>query len=230
LYHSEVERLGKFLEGFGGRKPTSSDLLAVISQFEERRAQLRALVSQGSAQQTAEASARFYRDGTAGAEPAAAREMRQGVPLALVGGPLLPAQWPLFEAIESAGGQVVLTATEPGERHLLPPLPQVDFSREPLAALTNHYFDHLVDVFQRPNSRLYDWLGPRLQERRVRGLVLWVHVGCDLWRAEAASLREAFGLPVLVLDGPEAHGGGRRESHRLSAFIETLQCPPRPAN
>ena len=146
-----------------------------------------------------------------------------GVPLALVGGPLLPSQWALLEAIESAGGSVVLTATEPGERCLLPPLPPLAHEPGPLAALANHYFDHAVDVFHRPNSRLYDWLRPRLTERCVRGMVLWVHVGCDLWRAEAASLREAFRLPVLTLDTHEVRAGGLHDANRLAAFLEMLQ-------
>jgi hypothetical protein len=62
-----------------------------------------------------------------------------------------------------------------------------------------------------------------LAERRVRGIVLWVHVGCDLWRAEAASLRETFGLPLLVLDSLDARAGGLRDLNRLAAFIESLQ-------
>jgi benzoyl-CoA reductase/2-hydroxyglutaryl-CoA dehydratase subunit BcrC/BadD/HgdB len=89
--------------------------------------------------------------------------------------------------------------------------------------LADHYFDHGVDVFHRPNSRLYAWLGARLAERRVRGIVLWVHVGCDLWRAEAASLREAFGLPILILDEHEARDIGPRALTRLDAFVESLR-------
>ncbi len=179
------------------------------------------------------------------------------ISIALVGGPLLPSQWTLFDAIESAGGSVVLNATEPSERTLLPPLPstlrraavsaaatpqQERSDKSPdslaiaaatagtavrqsalLAALADHYFDHAVDVFHRPNSRLYDWLRPRLRDRRVRGIVLWVHIGCDLWRAEAATLREVFGLPVLVLDAHEVGAGGLRDTNRLAAFIESLQ-------
>jgi hypothetical protein len=102
----------------------------------------------------------------------------------------------------------------------------VQRENELLTALCDHHFGHLVDVFQRPNSRLYSWLGARLAERKVRGIVLWVHVGCDLWRAEAASLREAFGLPVLVLDSPDVRGGGVRDLNRLVAFIESLHGAP----
>jgi hypothetical protein len=57
----------------------------------------------------------------------------------------------------------------------------------------------------------------------VRGLIVWVHVGCDLWRAEAASLREAFRLPVLVLDSTDLRGSGLRDVNRLAAFLEALR-------
>jgi benzoyl-CoA reductase/2-hydroxyglutaryl-CoA dehydratase subunit BcrC/BadD/HgdB len=146
----------------------------------------------------------------------------KSIPLALVGGPLLRSQLDLFDTVESVGGRVALNATEPSERCLLPPLRPRLADQTALAVLADHYFDHAVDVFHRPNSRLYAWLGLRLAERRVRGIVLWVHVGCDLWRAEAASLREAFGLPIVVLDGHEARGVGPRDLNRLCAFVESL--------
>lgn len=239
LYHGELERLGRFLETLGGRSPTDADLESVIAACESRRASVRKMLVGGSARQVAEALADYL----GGSEPGTSRsggsaERRHfqphdsaalcldaatpRVPLALVGGPLLPSQWTLFDTIESAGGSVVLNATEPSERTLLPPLRQSS-ARSSFEKLADHYFDHAVDVFHRPNSRLYDWLRPRLRDRRVRGIVLWVHIGCDLWRAEAASLREAFGLPVLALDAHEVHAGGLRDASRLAAFIESLQ-------
>jgi hypothetical protein len=85
------------------------------------------------------------------------------------------------------------------------------------------YLANCVDVFQRPNTRLYDWLRQRLEARGARGLVLWAHVGCDLWRAEAQSLREAFGLPLLVLDAGDAAGAWPRITSRIEAFLEALR-------
>jgi hypothetical protein len=52
--------------------------------------------------------------------------------------------------------------------------------------------------------------------------VLWHYVGCDLWRAELQSLRQAFGLPVLLLDADEAAAGSPRACGRIEAFIESL--------
>jgi len=206
LYHQEVKRLGRFLERLGGRAPDAAGLWSVMRDHDRRRQAERARASLEKAGRTAS----------------------RGAPLALVGGPALPGQPNLCELIEAAGGTVALNAAEPGERGLLPPLPGPQTGRadpgDPFAILCDHYFDHIIDVFQRPNSRLYEWLGPRLTERRVRGLVLWVQVGCDLWRAEAMSLREAFGLPVLVLESTETGGGfAARDLNRLSAFIESLR-------
>ena len=89
--------------------------------------------------------------------------------------------------------------------------------------LTRSFLDNCVDVFQRPNTRLYDWLRERLTARKVRGIVLWHYVGCDLWRAEAQPLRETFGLPVLLLDVNEAAGDALRQSGRIQAFLEALR-------
>jgi benzoyl-CoA reductase/2-hydroxyglutaryl-CoA dehydratase subunit BcrC/BadD/HgdB len=181
--------------------------------------------------------------------PAGAAEGRRApdlnaIPVALVGGPLPRSQWHVLDVIESAGGRVVLNATEAGERSLWSAanaqvsdrpggqggrettsgLSAASAGSEPaLQAITHAYLDRYVDVFQRPNSRLYDWLKQRLSSRRVRGIILWQYVGCDLWRAEAQSLRDAFGLPVLLLEADEAVSDSLRQSGRIQAFLESLK-------
>ena len=221
LYHQELERLGRFLVRQGGHAPAAGALAAIQLDWECRRQRLREALLHVGARPAAELLMAFFHDGAV--PQAAPRPASAGVPLALVGGPLLRSQLDLFDAVESVGGSVVLNATEPGERCLLPPWPDRPAGQSPLALLAGHYFDHAVDVFHRPNSRLYAWLGTRLVGRRARGIVLWVHVGCDLWRAEAASLREAFGLPVLILDQHETRGIGPRDLTRLGAFVESLR-------
>ena len=98
-----------------------------------------------------------------------------------------------------------------------------DVRGDPVGALVRHYFENIVDVFQRPNTRLYAWLGERLAARGARGIVLWVHTGCDLWRAEAQTLRETFRLPVLLLEAGEVLTGFPREAGRIQAFVEMLR-------
>jgi hypothetical protein len=56
----------------------------------------------------------------------------------------------------------------------------------------------------------------------VRGIILWHFTGCDLWRAEAQTLRETFSLPVLLLEAGTEPGAAPRELNRLQAFMETL--------
>ena len=223
LYHAEVQRLGRFLEGLGGRAPTDTELKAVIEEHDNRRTKLREAIRHGNARQYVQALKNFFRDGSETIPKANTGSTAGRVPLAVLGGPLLPSQWSLFDAIESVGGCAALNAIEPGERCLLPPWRGSADGESSLAALADHYFDNIVDVFQRPNSRLYEWLSARLTERGVRGIVLWVHIGCDLWRAEAASLRETFGLPLLVLESHEIGAGSLRDTNRLAAFIESLQ-------
>jgi benzoyl-CoA reductase/2-hydroxyglutaryl-CoA dehydratase subunit BcrC/BadD/HgdB len=152
-----------------------------------------------------------------------------GIPLAVVGGPLPRWQAHVLDTIERAGGRVVLNATEAGERSLGPAFSpeqaEVAAASLPdlLRLLTRSCLDGCIDVFQRPNTRLYDWLKERLSARKARGIVLWHFVGCDLWRAEAQPLREAFGLPVLLLDANEAAGDASRQTGRIQAFLESLR-------
>ncbi len=223
LYHAELDRLSRFLVLLGGQAPTEACLSTIIDQFEVRRSHIRTLVEPGSASRFAEAMLQLFSNDSAPSKPDIGLNALKGIPLALVGGPLLRSRWSLFETIERAGACVVLNAAEPGERCLLPPLPKPARLDSSLTALADHYFNNIVDVFSRPNSRLYSWLAMRLKQRKVRGIVLWIQVGCDLWRAEAASLSEAFRLPVLTLDSQAFQGTYDREANRLSAFVESLQ-------
>lgn len=198
IYRAELERLGRFLVERGGHAPTPDNLRREMLQADEnRRAMIFSL-------QPSDFS------------------LSKSVPLALVGGPLTAADGNLPGAIEAAGGCVVLNAAENGERSL-----SVKFdwaaAGDPFDALVAGYFENIVDVFQRPNTRLYSWLKPRLVSRKARGIVLWHFTGCDLWRAEAQTLRETFGLPVLLLEAGEAAGISPREINRLQAFVETLK-------
>ena len=150
-------------------------------------------------------------------------EPAKPVPLALVGGPFLETHWKWLEALEAAGGCVALDATEMGERSLWPAFEFEAGTNDAFEALVRGCCDHMISVFQRPNTRLYSWLKPRLASRRVRGIVLWHFTGCDLWRAEAQTLKESFGLPVLLCEAGAEPGAAPRELNRLQAFVETLR-------
>lgn len=219
LFRSELERLGQFLLALGGVTPSASCLRLELEKSNAARQRLLDLAPVSAAREFAEAMDQFHRDGSVLSLPENAKGNQ--VPLALVGGPFTEVHWKLLDEIESAGGRVVLNATETGERSLSPSFELGD--SDPFGAMADGYCNHMADVFQRPNTRLYSWLKTRLASRHVRGIVLWHFTGCDLWRAEAESLREAFGLPVLLLEAGGEAGNAARELTRLQAFVETLQ-------
>jgi benzoyl-CoA reductase/2-hydroxyglutaryl-CoA dehydratase subunit BcrC/BadD/HgdB len=221
LFRSELERLGRFLLAIGGCAPTPEVLRQEMAQYSESRKRLLQSASAASSRGFAEAVARFHWDGACSPPPPAAPSSL--TPLALAGGPLLAQDWKWLEELEAAGGRAALNATETGERSLSPAFEFQPGADSPFDALVRGYCDNLIAVFQRPNARLYSWLKPRLESRRVRGIVLWHFTACDLWRAEAETLRETFGLPVLLLEAGVEPGAAPRDLNRLQAFVETLR-------
>jgi hypothetical protein len=220
VFRSELERLGQFLLAIGGRAPAPEVLRWEMARYSESRKRLLQSVSASSSRGFAEAVARFHWDGACSPPPAAPSSL---TPLALAGGPLLAQDWQWLDELEAAGGRVALNAAETGERSLSPAFEFQAGADLPLDALVRGCCENIIDVFQRPNTRLYSWLKPRLESRRVRGILLWHFTACDLWRAEAETLRETFRLPVLLLEAGVEPGAAPRDLNRLQAFVETLQ-------
>ena len=219
MYRAELVRLGRFLVELGGLAPTPETLRLECVRHGEARERLFEAAPTAGARDLAEALTHFQREGKVRLPPQATAKCGT-IPLAIVGGPLPAAYWGVLDAIENAGGSFTLNATEAGERTLWK---TPDPAGDPFEALITSYCANLVDVFQRPNTRLYSWLEERLRARRVRGIVLWHFTGCDLWRAEAQRMRDVFRLPVLVLEADEAQRRTPRDLGRIQAFIETLR-------
>ena len=146
-----------------------------------------------------------------------------GVPLALVGGPLMQRDRVLFDVVEECGGRIVLDATETGQRGVCRPFDRRRLVEDPLMELAEAYF-RIPDASRRPNSELYRWLKDQLVRAGARGIMVHHYVWCDTWRAEFTRLKEWVGLPVLRLD---SEGDGRMNMARLHsrvlAFMEMLQ-------
>jgi len=240
LFASELERLGRFLVDLGGHPPTAEGLAEAMTRYDLARSQLIEAAAHLPARDYSHALARFHWNGLVSLPDDVPASRADSIPLAVVGGPLLRSQAHVLETIEEAGGRVVLNSTEAGERSLGAPVAPVSSPASgTLSAadedadtpslpdlfrlLTRSCLDRCVDVFQRPNTRLYAWLKERLAARNVRGIILWHFVGCDLWRAEAQPLREAFGLPVLLLEANEVAGDVPRQTGRIQAFLESLR-------
>ena len=222
-YRCEVERLGRFLQDLGGHVPSLKRLGKEMTRYGQDRARLLDVAQSYSSRQFAESIARFHWDGSLQLPSPSASALMNGVPLAIVGGPLSAAHWDLLDAIETMGGHVVLNATETGERTLLPAFASDHSADDPFNVLVRGYFENIVDVFQRPNTRLYSWLKKHMTARNIRGIILWHFTGCDLWRAEAQTLRETFGLPVLLLEADEKQFCSPRDVGRIEAFVEMLK-------
>ena len=253
LIASELRRLGEFLVRLGGEAPVAERLAGRMEHLGAVRTELARAGEWCHGAAYARAVARFHREGVLalppGVHPVAGGMVRAGSDrgerkaprLAVIGGPVCEDDFVLLERIEAMGGVVVLNGTETGERTLAPhsldraseagqPARQDSPSRgeassvESLAEdLARQILDQCVDVFQRPNTRLYAWLETRLAERGVQGVILWHHVGCDLWRAESESLRAAFKLPLLLVEAGESGGVSPRNLGRVQAFLEALK-------
>jgi benzoyl-CoA reductase/2-hydroxyglutaryl-CoA dehydratase subunit BcrC/BadD/HgdB len=198
LYLDEIRRLGRFLVSLGGKTPTDSDLSQIM-------------LDTGRSQENENNRP------TESGEPV-------GIPLAILGGPLMENDREFFELIERAGGRIVLDATEDGERALPRPFDPARVAADPLTELADAYFDGIPDAFRRPNTPLYDWLGREMTARHIRGIILRRYLWCDLWHAELQRLKQWSPAPVLEIDvGPDDIASPNRVQGRVEAFLETLK-------
>jgi benzoyl-CoA reductase/2-hydroxyglutaryl-CoA dehydratase subunit BcrC/BadD/HgdB len=197
LYRDELQRLGRFLEQQGGKTPNTDELAQTMLAYDcERNIHRRRLI---------------------------AADKCDGVPLAILGGPLLETDGMFFDTIKRAGGCVALDATEGGERTVPRPFDPARVASDPFAELADAYFD-IPDPFRRPNTLFYEWLGRELTARRVRGIILRRYLWCDLWHAELQRLKQSSALPVLEIDiGSDDVVAPNRMQGRIEAFLETLR-------
>jgi len=194
LYIDELKRMGRFLVRLGGAAPDKDQLARIMLASEDT----------GSA-----ADARAGR--------------AEGIPVAVVGGPLMQRDQILFDIIADSGGCVVLDATETGQRGRRGPFDRRTLADDPLMELARAYFE-IPDASRRPNSNLYLWLKRQIGDSGARGIVLHHYVWCDTWRAEFARLKEWTDLPVLELDSDGHDATDRaRVQNRIRAFVEMLQ-------
>ncbi len=199
LYLDELRRLGRFLAGLGGKTPSDAELADIMLASNLAREEK---ISRGPT----------------------ARGSVGGIPLAILGGPLLETDCGFFQLIERAGGRIALDATEHGWRTLPRPFDPARVAAEPLQELADAYFDGIPDAFRRPDTKLYEWLGRELAARQVRGIILHRYVWCDLWHAEGQRLKQWSPTPVLELDvGPDDTGAPNRIQGRIEAFLEMLK-------
>ena len=221
LYMSELQRLGRFLVQLGGGSPSHEKLAEVMREYDATRSQLRSARGRLSPRQYAEAIAEFHRTGTFEDRASESEEASSGIPLALVGGPLLLDHLVVFDMIERVGGYVSLNATTSGERTMPAVFDRRALRDDPFSVLAEAYFGGITDAFRRPNSELYRWLKQEIAEVGAHGIIFWRYVWCDIWHAEAQRMKEWADVPLLVIDGDDGDVDGRTVS-RIQAFMEVL--------
>jgi benzoyl-CoA reductase/2-hydroxyglutaryl-CoA dehydratase subunit BcrC/BadD/HgdB len=223
MYVSEVERLGRFLVRLGGRAPRGGELRRILRDYNAARSRLRRARGRAAPRRFSEAIARFHRDRTVDPGLCGEAPAPRGLPVALIGSPLMWHHFSIFDLIEEGGGRVVLDATESGER-TMPRFPtRRGLDDDPFSSLVEAYFGRIPDVFQRPNSRLYGWLKRQMAERRIRGIILRYYTWCDKWHAELQRMKEWSSTPVLGISaGADETVDGHTVS-RIESFLELLQ-------
>ncbi len=222
LYESELHRLGRFCVELGGEAPSPGLLAEVMSEYDSLRRRINAARGQLNAREYTETVSAFGLDGPA-ADMSGLSTRPEGIPLAIVGGPLMREDLIVLDMIEDSGGTVVLDATETGERGLCPAFDTGRLPDEPFAELVRAYFDGIVDASQRPDEPLHNWLAKKIAERQPAGIILYRHLWCDNWHAEATRIRQWSHLPVLEIEAlSDGRGCAERTSTRINAFLESL--------
>lgn len=226
LYLDELKRLGRFLIQLAGKSFSQDKLSQVMLEYDTVRACILAARGHLTSREYSEAIVQFSRDGpgesprnVTGSEPSIA-----GVPLAIVGGPLMKQSFDIFDIVEQSGGRIVLDATETGERGMCAPFDRRRLRDDPLMELANAYFGGIQDASRRPNNELYKWLDHELVSRGVRGIIFYRYIWCDMWHGELWRLKDWTDLPVLDIDiGGDNETYQHRTPNRIRAFLEMLQ-------
>ncbi len=226
VYLDELKRLGRFLIRLGGNSPSHDDLAKVMLEYDTARACILSAREHLTSRDYSEAIVQFGREGPSAMPNNAegAKTPIAGLPLAILGGPLMKQSFDIFDIVEQSGGRIVLDATETGERGMCAPFDRRRLRDDPLMELANAYFGGIQDASRRPNNELYKWLARELVNRSVRGIIFHRYLWCDMWHAELWRLKDWVDLPVLDIDiGGDNETNQHRMPNRIRAFLEMLQ-------
>ena len=226
LYIDELKRLGRFLCRLGGRSPSNDAVAKIMLEYDAARKFIIAARECLPARKYAEVIAAFGRDGPGQTTNHITDTELQtgGVPLAIVGGPLMKQDFDLFDTIKQSGGRIVLDATETGERGICAGFDRRRLRDDPLLELADAYFGGIRDASRRPNSELYKWLQREFVSREVQGIIFRRYLWCDMWHAELRRLKDWTDLPVLDIDtAGDNETDGYRSINRIRTFLEMLQ-------
>jgi len=218
LYRSELERLGRFLVDVGGKAASLKKLAQTMME--------RGNSAKNSSYHNCHALDSLKCAGltalSRGIQKRRQAAALQRIPIALIGGPLPADERWLIAAIEEAGGRIVLDGTDNGERTMPGQFERKRIKIDPMTELVRAYFETIPDIFQRPNTRLYEWLADAVLELGVKGIIIRNYIWCDLWRGEVQRIEERTKLPVLHIDTEGGTHSKERTMSRVQSFFEML--------
>jgi len=226
LYTAELRRLSRWLCSFSANMFSNDVLAETMLQYNNKRGSILAAKNSLTPRQFSEAIATFNNspDEFSLTNIPSHKTDANGAPLAILGGPLLGHDFEIFDIVENCGGHITLDATETGQRTMPDTFNADKTETDLLAELTRAYFDHIPEIWQRPNVRLYEWLRTNIEQYNIRGIIFRRFLFCDLWHGELHRIREFTKLPVLDIDvSPPATAIDERTKYRIQAFMETLQ-------
>jgi len=226
LYLEELNRLGRFLIRLGGKSLSNGDLSKIMLEYDTARRFILTTKGHLTSRQYSEAIAEFNQEGKCDIAGSLTdkKPRTDGIPLAIIGGPLLREDFEIFDVVETYGGRIVLDATESGERGMCARFDRRRLREAPVIELVDAYFGSIPDASRTPNSRLYDWLERELVCREVRGIIFQRYLWCDIWHGELHRLKQWADLPLLDIDvSGDEQALSARTIKKIQAFLEMLQ-------
>lgn len=198
LYMYELDKLSLFLEELGGKRPGKNFLKATMLDYEEKRKK----------EKVKKATTVEYRENTFG--------------IGLIGGPLTNHEAPLLEIIKEQGAQILFDSTEFSVENAPLQYDRRTITTSPFESLAQHWFEANHTIYQRPNTKFYQWLQQKIVQTSPRALIINRWIWCDFWHGETERIRNFSTIPVLVLDVNKNEAVARNRT-RVEAFLESLQ-------
>ncbi len=225
LYESELERLGRFLKKLGGRAPEASRLADSLCQYDMARAKLSVAGANLPASDVTKRLWKLYQDGPQTLDfpdEVERSPKKNGVPLAVVGGPLMREALAILDALENGGARVAVNFTENGADFGPAKFNRRYVHGRPMRELVRAYFDHICHPFKRPNDGFYHRLSELVANRGVRGILFVRYVWCDIWHAELAVIKARLSVPVVDVDFGGDDSWAARVRSRVEALLEIV--------
>lgn len=140
--------------------------------------------------------------------------------LLLTGSPVVPGDNIVAETVEAMGGALVPVNCTGFQMFPDKPDKPDDFS---IATLCRIYFESMKCVRCRPNNETFTHTAEELRFTGAHGLIVKSLKFCDLWFTEKARMKQAFKVPVLVLDTAFSRGENERTAVRVESFVQSLE-------